>query len=129
MGSWERIATPQQRLREAMDLTSKTQIDLSRETGIPKSTISRYLSGGYEPKSTALYKLGKALGCSEMWLAGYDTQQERPQTQKDNDELADLIERLKEDIEFRKLVLIIDHMEPEQLKLISDLANAIKVSK
>lgn len=62
------------RLREAMDAAGKKQIDLVRETGIDKGSISNYLSGRYEPKSDALNELSHALGVSVMWLCGYDVQ-------------------------------------------------------
>lgn len=60
-------------------------IDLAEATGINKATISCYINGKYEPKQTALYKLGMALRVSEMWLAGYDIPMERTEWQLTND--------------------------------------------
>lgn len=75
-----RIATVQDRLREALRLSSKKQVDLVRDTGIDKGSISSYLSGRYEPKQEAIYKLSLALNVSEMWLWGYDVPMERKVT-------------------------------------------------
>ena len=65
------------RLREAMTLRGKKQVDLVRETGIDKGSISHYLSGRYEPKQEAVNKLAVALNVSVTWLSGYDVPMER----------------------------------------------------
>ena len=78
MEGYERIASVASRLREAMDNACKTQADLVRETGISKGTLSRYLSGKFEPKSDAVHKLAIALNVAEFWLWGCDVPMERP---------------------------------------------------
>ena len=45
------------RLADSMELNGKKQIDVARELGIPKSTLSRYLKGSYEPKTERVYQL------------------------------------------------------------------------
>ena len=75
--SLNRPALTKDRLREAMLRANKKQIDLVRETGLNRGTISRYLSGEVEPKSDAINRLAISLGCSEMWLWGYDVPMER----------------------------------------------------
>lgn len=99
-GSPHRVSTTPDRLREAMDAREKKQVDLVRETGIDKGSISNYLSGRYEPKQEAIYKLAKALDVAEMWLWGYDVPQERPKEQKNNDAIADIVVRLRADEKF-----------------------------
>lgn len=79
-----RSGTTAQRLCYAMELSQKKQADLVRETGINKSAISRYLSGEYEPKQEAIYRLAKALNVSEMWLWGYDVPMERNERVSDD---------------------------------------------
>ena len=78
MEGYKRIASVAHRLQEAMDNACKTQADLVRETGISKGTLSRYLSGKFEPKQIAVNKLAIALNVSEMWLWGCDVPMERP---------------------------------------------------
>ena len=78
MENYERISSVSIRLREAMNITGKTQADLAKETGISKATLSRYLSGKFEPKQIAVNKLAIALGVAEMWLWGCDIPMERP---------------------------------------------------
>lgn len=75
-----RIATTSARLKEAMYAASKTPADLARETGLNKSTLSRYLSGAIEPKQNAIAKLASSLNVSEMWLWGYDVPMVKKET-------------------------------------------------
>lgn len=74
---FKRVSSTANRLQEAMCLRGKKQVDLVRDTGIDKGSISNYVSGRYEPKQEAIYKLAAALDVSEMWLWGYDTGIER----------------------------------------------------
>ena len=78
MEKYERVEAVSLRLRKAMDISGKTQADLVRETGISKGTLSRYLSGKFEPKQIAINKLATALNVAEMWLWGCDVPMERP---------------------------------------------------
>lgn len=75
-----RISTTSARLKEAMYAVGKTPADLARETGLNKSTLSRYLSGAIEPKQIAIAKLASTLNVSEMWLWGYDVPMEKQKT-------------------------------------------------
>lgn len=65
------------RLREALNLRNMTQAELSKESGISKSSISRYLSAAWEGKQDSVYALAKVLNVSEAWLMGYDVPMER----------------------------------------------------
>lgn len=67
------------RLKEAMSIRQKTQSDLVKLTGIPKSAMSQYLSGNFEPKTDRLKALANALDVSEPWLRGYDVPMGNPQ--------------------------------------------------
>ena len=80
MERYERIASVASRLKAAMHNVGKTQADLARETGISKATLSRYLSGQFEPKQIAVNKLAIALNVSEMWLWGCDVPMEKQKT-------------------------------------------------
>ena len=124
MDAYKKVSTPAQRIREAMELRNMKQVDLAEKSGISRPNISCYLSGKYEPKQLHLYSLGRALDVAEMWLAGFDIPMERPAEQKENDELTDLIERIKKDPEFRELVFSINHLNPGQLEAVSNLLSA-----
>lgn len=121
MNEYVQVATISDRLREAMALRQKKQIDLVRETGINRSAISRYLSGEYEPKSKPVYELAKALDVSEMWLWGYDVPQERPKEQKNNDAIADIVVRLRTDEKFLLAVEKVYSFDTDKLESLLNL--------
>ena len=104
--SFQQVAPTSERLKLAMDLRGKKQVDLVRETGIDKGSISHYLSGRYEPKQEAVNKLAIALNVSEMWLWGYDVPMERQQKENSPSEpvltegermILDLFNKIPED--------------------------------
>lgn len=110
----KRVATAPERLREAMRDAGKKQIDLARETGLSHSTVSRYLSGAVEPRQDATHKLAVVLGVSEMWLWGYDVPKIRTSGQKKNDDLVQVIAKLRKDPEFFEVVSILAGLPPAE---------------
>lgn len=76
MENMKKVASLSERLIEAMSLSGKKQIDLSRETGVSRSTISRSVAGEIEPTHTTILKLAAALNVSDLWLYGYDVSPE-----------------------------------------------------
>ena len=76
---YDRVATCADRIKEALNMKGLKQSDLCRLTGIPKSAISQYISGAFEPKQDRIYLLSKALNVSEAWLMGLDVPMERIQ--------------------------------------------------
>ncbi len=121
MSDFVQVASIANRLREAMDMRKKKQVDLERETGINRSAISRYLSGEYEPKNKPIYELAKALDVSEQWLMGYDVPMERPKAQKNNDAISDIVLLLRSDEDFLSIVLKISKMDSEKRKSLNAL--------
>ena len=120
---FERVSTTSVRLREAMNIRGTKQVDLVRSTGIDKGSISSYLSGRYEPKQEAIYKMALALDVEEMWLWGYDVPMERTQKRKNNDAISDIVLLLRSDEEFLTIVLKISKMDSEKRKNLNALLN------
>lgn len=118
-------ATLAERLAEALHDKGMKQADLIRLTGINSGALSSYITGRYAPKRETLYKLGRALDVSEMWLAGYDVPKERPAALKENDALAQVILRARQDAELKDLLLKIAQLEPEQIHLLALLAGQL----
>lgn len=104
MNKLNRISTTAERLKKAMEDVGKKQADLANETGLNRATISRYLSGEFEPKQDAIYKLAIALDCSEMWLWGYDVPKERPEEQKKIEQKAAFHAMILKDEELLKAI-------------------------
>lgn len=91
MIKYERVENCSKRIQEAMYKAEKTQADLARETGISGATISRYISGQFEPKQNAINKMAVALNVAEMWLWGCDVPMERPAPEELGTLAADLL--------------------------------------
>ena len=60
---------------------------LCKLTGIPKSALSQYISGAFEPKQDRIYLISKTLNVSEAWLMGYDVPMERDPQPTPSDEI------------------------------------------
>lgn len=118
---YERISSPSERLKEALNIRGMKASELSERSGINKPSISCYLSGRYEPKQEALYKMGRVLDVAEMWLAGYAIPMDRPQEQKNNDAISDIVLKLRSDEEFLSIVLKISKMDSEKRKSLNAL--------
>ena len=114
MAKLNRTATTDQRMTIAMKMAGKRQTDLSNETGLNKSTISRYVSGECEPKADAIGKLASALGVSEMWLWGDDVPLERTDMQKKNDQLVKLVTRMRKDERFDESVKMLNELDADK---------------
>lgn len=70
------------KLKEAMTESRMKQIDVSNKTGIPISTISRYLSGEILPRIDYANRLAIALNVSPVWLFGYEESKVHEETYK-----------------------------------------------
>ena len=126
MDEYKRVAETSERLKEALRLSGKKQIDVSRETGIDKGSISNYLSGRYEPKLPAIKKLAKSLDVAEMWLWGFDVPRERvevlpSETAAQNDMAAHMVSTMLSDSAFLAGVRKLSQMNDEQLAAFNGL--------
>jgi transcriptional regulator with XRE-family HTH domain len=123
---FERVDTTANRLKTAMHNAGKKQIDLVREIGIDKGSMSHYLKGRYEPKQDVIFDLAKALNVSEMWLWGYDCPMERPIEQKNNDAMADIIVRMRTDEDFFEAVNIIYTLDDTKFSSVKQMLTLLK---
>ena len=118
------------RLQFALNQTGMSQSQLASATGITKSTISRYISGVFEPKQKAIQKLATALNVSEKWLSGGDMHQEVTDeadknaflvTKKAKEDVLDIILRLHSDTKFMEIVEKISTLDNEKLKALQQV--------
>ena len=73
----ERVETFGKRLNKALGIRGMKPSELCNITKIPRSSMTTYLSGDYEPKQDRIYLIAKALNVSEAWLMGYDVPMNR----------------------------------------------------
>lgn len=121
----ERKMELKDRLRQAMKLRQIKAVELSERTGIPKGSISYYLSGRTEPKSDRIYLISKALDINEAWLLGYDVDMERTTGQKKNDKLVKLVARMRNDDDFYNTVSTLADLSPEQYESFARLLSTL----
>ena len=88
-----RQATCGDRIKQALRIKGMRQSDLCQITKIPKSAISQYVSGAFEPKQDRIYLIAKALNVSEAWLMGFDIPMERESTPSHDNSVSELSER------------------------------------
>ena len=100
----ERVASCGHRISAALTLRDMKQSELCKLANVPKSSLSLYLSGAYEPKQDRIYAMAKALNVSEAWLMGYDVPMERekispeePKLSEGEKMLLDLFRQVPED--------------------------------
>lgn len=62
------------RLKDALEMRGVSQAELSKRTGINRSSISTYLKGEYKAKQDKVDLIAQALNVSPAWLMGFDIQ-------------------------------------------------------
>ena len=65
------------RIAKALSIRGMKQSDLCEKTKIPKSAISQYISGAFEPKQDRVFLIAQALGVDPVWLMGFDVPMEK----------------------------------------------------
>lgn len=81
----ERIESCGQRIAKALNINGMKQSELCKLAKVPKSSLSLYLSGAYEPKQNRIYDMARVLNVSEAWLMGYDVPMERQEKNPPNE--------------------------------------------
>lgn len=76
-----------ERISLALSIRKMKQIELCEKTNIPKSAMSQYIKGSFEPKQDRIFLIAQALNVSETWLMGYDVPMERNETPRKESEL------------------------------------------
>lgn len=78
IGPIEKCST---RISKAMAIRGMRQYELCEKTKIPKSAISQYISGSFEPKQDRVFLIAQALNVDPVWLMGYDVPMEKKENQ------------------------------------------------
>lgn len=90
------------RIKKALLIRDMKQADLCKFANVPKSSLSLYLSGAYEPKQDRIYTMAKVLNVSEAWLMGYDVPMDRERATSHNESKLTEGERMMLDL-FRQI--------------------------
>lgn len=65
------------RIEKALTIRNMKQSTLCKLANVPKSSLSHYIKGAYEPKQDRIYSMASVLNVSDEWLLGYDVPMER----------------------------------------------------
>lgn len=65
------------RIKKALNIRGMKQSELCLKTKIPKSALSEYISGAYEPKQDRVFLIAQALDVDPVWLMGFDVPMEK----------------------------------------------------
>lgn len=110
-----RIESCARRISKALELKGMKQTELCKLAKIPKSSLSIYISGAYEPKQDRLYDMAKVLDVDPVWLMGYDVPMERKENTPEKLELNEGEEMLLE--LFRRVPVESQQMVLEMIKI------------
>ena len=120
------------RLQELMHIKNINQVDLCQRTGIPKSSMSMYLSGERSPRQNRLSQIAEKFNISEAWLMGYDVPMERTDSlsdetlsQKDKRDILDIISSAKAEL-LSQEGLMFDG-DPASPEAIESILNAMEI--
>lgn len=103
-----------QRLARALVIRGMKQSELCSITKIPKSAMSQYVSGSFEPKQDRVHIIAKSLDVDEAWLMGYDVPMEREKANSPSEPPLTEGEKLMLEL-FRKIP---EEKQPEALNLL-----------
>jgi transcriptional regulator with XRE-family HTH domain len=121
----EQKAELKDRLKEALDAAGMKPIELSEATGIPKSMLSYYLNGKTKPKADRIYLISKQLNVSEAWLLGYNVPKTRTAEQKKNDDLVQVVAKLRQDPDFYEVVSLLASLPPAEYASIKQILSSL----
>ncbi|KMK52758.1 HTH-type transcriptional regulator PrtR [Fructobacillus sp. EFB-N1] len=102
------------RLKEAMEYKKVKSAELSKLTGIGKSSISQWLSGQYSAKQDKIFIIAKALNVNPSWLIGADV----PMTNESTPEKIFNIANQLDDGHQKKLYYFANEQLDEQNKVV-----------
>ena len=102
------------RLKEAMEYKKVKSAELSKLTGIGKSSISQWLSGQYSAKQDKIFIIAKALNVNPSWLIGADV----PMTNESTPEKIFNIANQLDDGHQKKLYYFANEQLEEQNKVV-----------
>lgn len=65
-----------ERIKKALSIRNMKQSELCEKTKIPKSALSEYIKGIYDPRQDRVFEIAKALSVDPVWLMGFDVPME-----------------------------------------------------
>lgn len=102
------------RLKEVLKIKGIKPAELSKLTNIPKSSISRYLSGGYRANQKNVYIISKALNINPLYIMGVSDDISMPNLKQTKNQ---------ESMIKTEILSIIENLSDEQLYKVKKFIN------
>lgn len=100
------------RIKAVMDEKNIKAAELSRRTGIDRSSISHYLSGDYKPKIDKIEKIAEALDVTVSYLVGFSNDP-HPTDDPELNKIIDMFTRMTQPDSFGPVTVT-----PEEFRLL-----------
>lgn len=110
------------RLKELRLLLGWNMKEAAQKIGIPYTTYVSYEKGEREMNSEVLIKLADFFGCSVDYLLG---KSDSPDGGDDTDEMADVLQLLKDREDLRALLHVSARNTPEQVRRLAKLMESM----
>lgn len=98
------------RLRSALAKSGLSQQELSDKSGVSKASISQYINGTHIPGNKKAGMIAEVLGCSPLWLMGFDVKDNAP---------------LKEDKNIQRFIELLEPLSEEEQERLFNIMNMI----
>lgn len=135
----DKVESCGKRIKKALSLRGMTQAELCRLSGVPKSPLSQYIKGTYEPREDRTRAMARVLDVDPLWLLGYDVSMDGAKNASGERELdegerlwMELYQRLDPEVRdrFAKMVDKFDKLpEGERQMLLAVIGAAVKDQK
>ena len=107
------------RIKALIEQSNHSYQELEKITGIKKSSLQRYASGvTTKIPLDVIEKLSKAFNVSKTYLMGWE------EIEKKNDQIVDLVTRLRKDADFKNSVEMLASLKPEQYESVKQILTA-----
>ena len=102
-----------ERLKNILNEKNITQSELSKITGIGKSSLTAYLKGEYNPKQDKIYKIAKALNVPVFYLTDWEEYDKKTNLSELKTDIGiyGLLSKKFDDEETSQISLIIDNFQ------------------
>ena len=121
------LKTYGERIQYALEVRNMQPIDLSKQSGIGKGSISAYMSNTYKPKQDAIYLMSKVLKVNPIWLMGLTEEMELTPYNEVSNWLGDILKTNDQDV--IRVVSKLSKLDKKELLMIEAILDSYQNKK
>lgn len=115
------MATIGEKIKKRRIELGMSQRELAKLMGYKdNSTLARIEQGKVDVPQSRIVQFSQVLGCSIAYLMDWE------ETEKKNDQIVELVTRLRKDMNFLSIVQMLDKLSPSQLEAVKQMLAAFK---